>query len=37
VVSRAFTKLENDGLIKVDKNRNAELLDEKGLRVYAER
>lgn len=36
VVSRAFAKLEGDGLIKVDEHRNAELLDEEGLRKYAE-
>jgi hypothetical protein len=37
VVSRAFSKLEGDGLIQVDGHRNAELLDEEGLRDYAER
>jgi CRP-like cAMP-binding protein len=37
VVSRAFSKLEDDGLIKMDGHRNAELLDEEGLRDYAER
>jgi len=37
VVSRAFTKLEADGLIKVDEHRNAEILNENGLKDYAER
>lgn len=37
VVSRAFTKLENDRLISIDEHRNAELLDGKGLQRYAER
>lgn len=36
VVSRAFAKLEADGLIKVDEHRNAELLSEDGLKKYAE-
>jgi CRP-like cAMP-binding protein len=35
VVSRAFSKLEAKGLIAIDSNRNAELLDEQGLRLYA--
>lgn len=35
VVSRAFSKLESKGLITVDKNRNAEILDEAGLRRYS--
>ena len=37
VVSRAFTKLEGDGLIRVDRQRNAEIMNESGLRNYAER
>jgi CRP/FNR family transcriptional regulator len=37
VVSRAFTKLEEEGLVKVDEHRNTEILNEKGLRNYAER
>lgn len=36
VVSRAFAKLENEGLIKVDEHRNAEVLNEEGLGDYAE-
>lgn len=37
VVSRAFTKLEGEGLIKVDEHRNAKVLNEEGLKNYAER
>jgi len=36
VVSRAFAKLEGDGLINVDEHRNVELLNETGLKSYAE-
>jgi CRP/FNR family transcriptional regulator len=35
VVSRAFTKLEEDGLVKLDEHRNAQILDEKGLENLA--
>ena len=35
VVSRAFSKLEGKGLIALDKNRNAEILNKEGLRKYA--
>ncbi len=35
VVSRAFAKLESEKLISVDKHRNAELLNEKGLGSYS--
>ncbi len=37
VVSRAFTKLEERGLISLDKNREVTLLDQKGLRDYADK
>lgn len=37
VVSRAFSKLENDGLVKLDEHRNAEVLNEEALSKYAER
>ena len=36
VVSRAFAKLEAEGLVKVDAHRNVEVLDGTGLRAYAE-
>jgi DNA-binding GntR family transcriptional regulator len=35
VVSRAFAKLEAEGLVCVDEHRNAELLDEQGLNRLA--
>jgi CRP-like cAMP-binding protein len=35
VVSRAFARLESEGLIAVDKHHNAEMLNEEGLRHYA--
>jgi CRP/FNR family transcriptional regulator len=35
VVSRAFTKLAEEGFVAVDKSHTIELLNEKGLRDYA--
>jgi CRP/FNR family transcriptional regulator len=35
VVSRAFAKLESEGLISVDKHRNTQILDEEKLRSYS--
>ena len=37
VVSRAFAKLEAEGIVKIDEHRNTEILDEEGLRNYEER
>lgn len=35
VISRSFSKLEGEGLIKMDEHHNVELLNEEGLRDFA--
>ena len=37
VVSRAFAKLESEGIVKIDEHRNVQILDEEGLRNHEER